>query len=312
MPEITNEGVTSFVLDCEVVAYDREAQRILPFQVLSTRKRRDADVSEIKVQVCLYAFDMLFLNGKPLIKRPLGERRAALRASFSERSGLFEFATARDANDTEEILTFLNESVAASCEGLMVKTLEEGGSGATYEPDKRSHKWLKVKKDYIKGMTDSLDLVPIGGFYGKGKRTGVFGAFLLACYNEETEDYETICKIGTGFSEEQLKQFHEELSPHAIPGPKNYYRYENIPKDTPDVWLEPKVVWEVSAADLSISPVHKAAIGHVDEGKGIALRFPRLVRVREDKGPENATNSTQVAMMYQNQAVIGDHGGGHD
>eukprot|EP00961_Rhodomonas_salina_P278342 3760854-Rhodomonas_salina.3 len=106
-------------------------------------------------------------------------------------------------------------------------------------------------------MTDSLDLVPIGAFHGKGKRTGVYGAYLLACYNEETEDFETICKIGTGFSDEQLKEFTTFLEPHAIPGPRSYYQWEDTPKDRPDVWFEPKVVWEVAAADLSISPVHK-------------------------------------------------------
>jgi DNA ligase-1 len=99
----------------------------------------------------------------------------------------------------------------------------------------------QVKKDYIAGMTDSLDLVPIGAFYGKGKRTGVFGAYLLACYNDETEDFETICKIGTGFSDEQLKEFHTTLSPFGIDQPKSYYQWEQVPKDTPDVWLEPKV-----------------------------------------------------------------------
>ena len=115
--------------------------------------------------------------------------------------------------------------------------------------------------------------MPIGAFYGKGKRTGVYGAYLLACYNADTEDYETICKIGTGFSDEQLKTFYDELSPHVIPGPKSYYQWEQIPKDTPDVWLDARTVWEVSAADLSISPVHKAAVGLVDDAKGIALRY---------------------------------------
>jgi len=304
IPQVISEDVKSFVMDCEVVAYDRETKRILPFQVLSTRKRKDVDETQVTVQVCLYAFDLLFLNGESLLKAPLSRRRTLLKDSFREVEGTFGFATHKDCSDTEEILAFLNEAVNASCEGLMVKTLD--ASNATYEPDKRSHKWLKVKKDYISGMTDSLDLVPIGAFYGKGKRTGVYGAYLLACYNEETEEYETICKIGTGFSDVQLKEFHALFAPEALDAPKSYYQYEPVPKDTPDVWFEPKVVWEVAAADLSISPVHKAGIGLVDDAKGIALRFPRLVRVRNDKNPENATNSTQVAEMYRNQAVCAD------
>mmetsp|Transcript_53167 Transcript_53167/g.108445 ORF Transcript_53167/g.108445 Transcript_53167/m.108445 type:complete len:828 (+) Transcript_53167:105-2588(+) len=304
MPKVIKEGVTSFVLDAEVVAVDTQTKKILPFQVLSTRKRKDADQSEILVQVCLFAFDILYLNGEPLLKQNLQTRRAKLHESFNVKEGEFVFATSKDASDTEEILAFLNEAVNASCEGLMVKTLDN--DAATYEPDKRSHKWLKVKKDYINGMTDSLDLVPIGAFWGKGKRVGTYGAYLLACYNDETEDFETICKIGTGFKDEELKEFTEFFKPHACDAPKSYYQWEDTPKDKPDVWFEPKVVWEVAAADLSISPVHKAAIGMVDDAKGIALRFPRLVRVRDDKTPENATNSTQVAEMYRKQAVVAD------
>jgi len=113
---IVDDSVKTFVLDCEVVAYDRESKKILPFQVLSTRKRKEADEGDIKVQVCLFAFDMMYLNGTPLLNRPLIERREALKKSFKEVEGSFMFATAKDASDTEEILAFLNESVAASCE----------------------------------------------------------------------------------------------------------------------------------------------------------------------------------------------------
>ncbi|EKX46417.1 hypothetical protein GUITHDRAFT_157730 [Guillardia theta CCMP2712] len=303
MPKVIKEQTKSFILDAEVVAYDRETKKILPFQVLSTRKRKDANEDTITVQVCLFAFDILYYNGDPLIKRSFHERRELLKSTFTEVEGSFAFAKSRDASDTEEILAFLNDAVADSCEGLMVKTLF--GDSSTYEPAQRSHKWLKVKKDYIDGMTDSLDLVPIGAFFGKGKRTGVYGAFLLACYNEETEDFEAICKIGTGISDTQLKEFYDAFEPIIISEPKSYYQYDDSPGLLPNVWFEPKIVWEVAAADLSISPKHKAAIGLVDESRGIALRFPRLVRVRDDKGPEQATSSTQVAAMYRNQAVIG-------
>jgi DNA ligase-1 len=189
----------------------------------------------------------------------------------------------------------------------MVKTL---AVDATYEPSKRSLNWLKVKKDYLAGMTDSCDLVPIGAYYGKGKRTGVYGAYLLACYNADEEVYESICKIGTGFNDEALQSLHASLSEKLIDGPRKYYRVpEWAESSLPDVWFEACQVWEVLAADLSISPVHMAAAGLVDPAKGIALRFPRFLRVRDDKGVEDATNSEQIAQMYKDQACTKTSGG---
>ena len=301
LPAAMAPGVTSFILDAEAVAYDREKEAILPFQILSTRKRKDADVDDLKVQVCVYAFDMLYLNGESLLKKPLAYRREKLHESFAPIAQQFQFAIASDANDVEKIQEFLQESIKGNCEGLMVKTLD---TDATYEPSKRSLNWLKVKKDYLQGMTDSCDLVPIGAYHGKGKRTGVYGAYLLACYNEVDEEYQSICKIGTGFSDEALKQHTEALDLHKIDAPRRYYNVPEGPSITPDVWFEPKQVWEVLAADLSVSPVHTAAAGMVDAAKGIALRFPRFLRLRDDKGPEDATNATQIAQMYNDQDVV--------
>ncbi|KAK4358658.1 hypothetical protein RND71_020887 [Anisodus tanguticus] len=289
-------SATSFVLDCELVAYDRQKQKILPFQILSTRARKNVVVSEIKVNVCIYAFDILYLNGQPLLQEQLNVRREHLYKSFEEEPGYFQYATAVTSNDLEEITKFLEDAVNASCEGLIIKTLSRD---ATYEPSKRSNNWLKLKKDYMESVGDSLDLVPIAAFHGRGKRTGVYGAFLLACYDSNNEEFQSICKIGTGFSEAMLEERSSSLRSKVIPKPKSYYRYaETI---NPDVWFEPTEVWEVKAADLTISPVHCAAQGIMDPGKGISLRFPRLMRVREDKNPEQASSAEMVADMYSTQ-----------
>lgn len=295
---LKKSSVTSFVLDCEIVAYDREKQKILPFQVLSTRARKNVSVSEIKVEVCIFAFDMLYLNGQPLIQEQLKVRRECLYDSFVEEAGFFQFATALTSNDIDEIQKFLDAAVSSSSEGLIIKTLTKD---ATYEPSKRSLNWLKLKKDYMDSIGDSLDLVPIAAFHGRGKRTGVYGAFLLACYDSNNEEFQSICKVGTGLTEAMLEERSASLRTKVIPKPKSYYRYHDTMN--PDVWFEPSEVWEVKAADLTISPVHRAAVGIVDANKGISLRFPRLIRVREDKPPEQATSSEQVAELYNAQAI---------
>lgn len=320
----------SFVLDCESVAWDVVEKKVLPFQQLMTRKRKDVKVEDVKVKVCVFAFDLLYLNGEAIVEKSLRERRALLHQAFVPVEGEFGFATSMDGQELDEIQSFLDESVKASCEGLMVKMLDGKESG--YEPSKRSRNWLKVcrpssphphwqsqtnlqffflssqiKKDYLSGIGDSLDLVVLGAYYGKGKRTSVYGAFLLACYNPSSESYETVCNIGTGFSEAVLEELHTQLSEIVIDRPKPFYSHSSGGQHQPDVWFEPRYVWEVKTADLTLSPRYKAGCREgVDPSgeKGISLRFPRFIKVRDDKKPDEATSSRQVAEMYRKQESV--------
>jgi DNA ligase-1 len=189
----------------------------------------------------------------------------------------------------------------------MIKTLD---TNATYEPSKRSLNWLKLKKDYLDtGIGDSLDLVVVGCDWGNGKRVGVFGSFLLACWDEDTESLQTVSKVATGLSDEALAKFYNQFKDLVVDKPPENLKFKekNI-----DMWLEPKYVWEIKAADLSISPMYCAAIGEIDPAKGIALRFPRFIREREDKSVEEATTSEQIVSFYKSQAVVNFNGMGGD
>lgn len=135
--------------------------------------------------------------------------------------------------------------------------------------------YLQLKKDYLAGIGDSLDLVVLGAYYGKGKRTNVYGAFLLGCYHSESEEFQTICKIGTGFSDEALASHYEQLKPLEISGPWANFKVGGA---KPDVWFEPKVVWEVLTADLSLSPVYEAAKGLVSGVPNCHYCLLRLAR----------------------------------
>jgi len=238
-----------------------------------------------------------------LVNQPFRARREAMQGAFNEVEGEFAFAKYGDTNELDEIQILLDESVKASCEGLMVKMLD--GVESHYEPSRRSQNWLKVKKDYLSGVGDSLDLVVLGAYFGSGKRTGWYGAFLLACYNPGTQVYETVCNIGTGFSEQILEELHTQLSALVIDRPKPFYSHSAGNKDQPDVWFEPKFVWEVKTADLTLSPRYKAAASQMEGGKGVSLRFPRFLKVREDKKPDEATTSRSVAEMYRKQDSVG-------
>ncbi|XP_047497855.1 LOW QUALITY PROTEIN: DNA ligase 1-like [Penaeus chinensis] len=266
---VLGKDVKSCIIDAEVVAWDKENQQILPFQVLSTRKRKGVNEKDLKVHICIFPFDLLYLNGESLVKKSFEIRRTLLRNNFKEKEGRFIFAKNMDSTNTEDIEEFMRNPLKVNLRGLMIKSLDVN---AIYDIGKRSHKWLKLKKDYLNRVYGGYNCcVVIGGYLGQGKRTGQYGKFLVACY-DETKD-----------------KFHVFVQDC----------YEN--GTGPDHWFKPVKVWEIKCADLSLSPIYKAAVGLVDPEKGISLRFPRFVRIRDDKNPKEITNAVQIADLYNNQ-----------
>ena len=296
--EKNNKQLNSFILDCEMVAYDKKNDKILPFQQLTTRSRKNVDLATITIHVCMFCFDILLLNDEILINKTLRERRKYLYETFTE-SQYIQFAKHLDSGDAQEMENFMTESVSSGCEGLIVKAIDKNSE---YMPGQRNFNWLKLKKDYLDtSLGDSIDLVIIGAQYGKGKRKGLYGSFLLACYNDDNETYETVTMTGGGLKDSELDELYNKLKEIILPQtPSNY----KLGKSEPDVIFEAKIVIEVKTADLSISPIYTAGYDLTPDHRGVSLRFPRFQRIRDDKKPYEACTSEEIVKLYNNQASI--------
>ncbi|CAH8257254.1 unnamed protein product [Arabidopsis lyrata] len=301
----------TFMLDAEVVAIDRKnGSKFMSFQELSTRERGSKDAlvttESIKVEVCVFVFDIMFGNGEQLLALPLRERRRRLKEVFPEiRPGYLEYAKeitveAEEASlnnqDTlSRINAFLGEAFQSSCEGIMVKSLD---IDAGYFPTKRYDSWLKVKRDYVDGLGDTLDLVPIGAWHGNGRKAGWYSPLLMACFNPETEEFQSVCRVMSGFSDAFYIEMKELYSGDKILTKKPpYYRTG----ETPDMWFSTEVVWEIRGADFTVSPVHSAALGLVHPSRGISVRFPRFIRKVTDRNPEECSTAADIAEMFHAQ-----------
>ena len=195
----------------------------------------------------------------------------------------------------KELEAFFEEAIEDGCEGLMCKSV---AADSVYQAGARGWMWIKYKRDYKSEMTDTVDLVVVGAFHGRGKRAGAYGALLLAAYNKDKDIFETVTKLGTGFTDEDLKKLPELLKPHVVP-----HKPSRVQSTlTADVWFEPKVVLEVLGAEVTLSPIHVCALDSIRKGSGLAIRFPRFTgNYRTDKAAEDATTSLEIVEMYRNQ-----------
>ncbi|ROV88854.1 hypothetical protein VMCG_10172 [Cytospora schulzeri] len=324
MPKIRGEGVSSFIMEGEVVAVDQQTGELKTFQTLSNRARKDVQIGSVTIDVCMFAFDLMYLNGQPLLDRPFRERRELLRSLFTEVPRRFTWVTSIDATsqDQEVVSDFFKQATDIKCEGIMVKILDnlpdlaytDGTEPA--EPDKRLDSWLKVKKDY--GATfDTLDLIPVAGWHGSGRKNKWWSPILMACRNDETGSLEAVTKCMSGFTDAFYKanrEFYDDGEGEregegegGSGGSRNTHArqpgFVEYSGPQPDVWFEPQEVWEMAFADITMSPVYTAAIGLVSEDRGLSLRFPRFLRKRDDKGLEEASTSEFLAGLYRKQEV---------
>ena len=281
------------ILEAEVVAMNTNSGDFLPFQELMHRRRKyEIDEAVTKYPITVNFFDVLFSNGKNCMEMEYIERRKLLEKIIKE-DDFARLIPMSIINNEEQILEVLENSINSGCEGLMIKHLN-----STYRAGIRGSNWLKLKREYQNDLGDSLDLVVIGAFFGKGRRTGKYGTLLLATYNDEEDVFPSICKVGTGFSDESLDQLYQILSP-KVTLKKNPRIISDM---AADMWFEPELVIEIVASEITQSPIHKTASDKIKENTGLALRFPKFTgKIRTEKNAEDASTDEEIIALYKVQ-----------
>ena len=287
-----NEGI----FEAEIVAINENTGEFLPFQELMHRRRKyKLKEAVLQYPITVNFFDVLYFDGKNCLNLKYSERRKILENSVKENNfaKLVPMAIVKNENEVED---FLENSINSGCEGLMLKILD-----AAYRAGTRGGNWLKLKREYRNELGDSLDLVVIGAYFGKGRRTGRYGTLLLATYNPEKDNFPSICKVGTGFTDESLDQLYQILSNKVIL--KKNPRIES--EMEADVWFEPELVLEIVASEITLSPIHKTALDTIRKGAGLALRFPKFTgKIRIEKGSEDASTDEEVYSLYNGQIKV--------
>ncbi len=283
----------SAILEAEAVAINEDTGGFLPFQELMHRRRKyNIEKAVMQYPIAVNFFDILYCNGESLLESGYLERRRMLEKVVKE-DGFARHIPMTLVREAADIEDFFENSINAGSEGLMLKTAD-----GPYRAGSRGSHWLKLKREYQNELGDSLDLVVIGGFFGKGRRTGMYGTLLLAAYNEDEDVFTSICKVGTGFSDEDLDQMYQILHPKVT-----IRKDPRIDSDMEaDVWFDPELVIEVVASEITVSPIHKTAMDSIRKDSGLALRFPKFTgKIRVEKAAEDASTSEEVITLYQGQ-----------
>jgi DNA ligase-1 len=285
-------GPAEAIVEGEVVAFDPAAGELRPFGEVMTRRRKHGIAEAVQeVPVGLFCFELLFADGQDLTQLPYPQRRAALAQAITAGPQL-RLTTATQVSTPDALEAAFEQAVTDGCEGLVCKSV---GPASVYQAGARGWQWIKLKRDYRTELSDTVDLVVVGAFYGRGRRAGVYGALLLAAYDPDEEVFRTVTKCGTGFSDAELAELPARLAPLARPDKPA--RVDS--RQQPDVWFEPGLVLEILSAELTLSPTYTAAWGKIKEGAGLAMRFPRFTgRWRDDKASEDATTTQELVELY--------------
>ena len=284
---ILKEGI----VEGEAIGFDPSSGSFLPFQETVQRKRK-YNIEEKAKQVPLkfFVFDLLYINGINYINEPFSKRRKELekivKTSNDKLKNTIFLASEDLISDGKKIDDIFEDAISKGLEGVVAKKLN-----GVYKPGAREWNWIKFKRSYSAHINDTIDCLVMGYDFGKGKRTGFgIGAFLAGVYDKKNDRFLTVAKIGTGLSDKELKELEKRCKKNSIKKKPVEYLVED--QTNPDVWISPDIIVEIRADEITKSPIHTA---------GLALRFPRLERFRDDKSPNEVTNIDEVNKIFLNQ-----------
>ncbi len=284
----------SAIVEGEVVAIDPDTGEMRPFQTLMQRRRKHGIQEAMeRLPVAIFLFDCLYADGRDYTLEPYPVRKARL-AEIIEESVRFHRVVSLETEDPRELERFFEQAIADGTEGLVCKSLSDE---SIYRAGARSWLWVKLKRSYQSKMSDPVDLVVVGAFHGMGRRAGSYGALLGAAYDHDADVYRTVCKVGSGFTDEVLAKLPGDLEPLRHEG--KHPLVDSLLKA--DIWFVPERVMEVLGDELTLSPIHTAGFDAIRKGAGLAVRFPRFQRWRDDKSAEEATTVPELLDMYRSQ-----------
>ncbi len=297
------------ILEGEAIGFDPHSGSFLPFQETVQRKRKyDIEKMSKEIPLKLFVFELLYINGKNLLLTPYLERRRLLEKHIRLTGDIFKdtiLLSPEHLVDNEKKLELLfDDALTKGLEGIVAKKLD-----GIYQPGARGWNWIKFKRSYSSKIQDSIDCLVMGYDYGKGKRAGFgIGAFLVGVYDEKQDKFFTVAKIGTGLSDEEWRQLQKRAQKYKSDKRPALYDVDKLM--VADVWMKPSIVVEIKADEITKSPVHtagrkmkssKSGSAFDVDVPGFALRFPRLVRFRDDKRPEETTTLKEMKEMYAKQ-----------
>ncbi len=294
--EIKKINTKDLIVEGEIVSIDLSTKKFLPFQSLMHRRRKYKIDDAIKdYPVILNLFDILFYDNQDKTNSYFWQRRKILEGILcSFENNKIKLISQTRVTKIEEIEEFMSKAIENGCEGLMIKNPE-----SHYRAGAREWAWIKLKKEYSNKLLDTIDLVIVGALYGKGRRVGKYGALLLAAYEPDEDIFFTICKVGTGFTDEILEEITKNLKHHVI---KNRHPRVNAGGIKMDAWFEPKIVIEIYSPEITLSPMYTTSINKIKRGYGLALRFPKFTgKIREDKNAEDSTTINEIENIYKKQ-----------